>query len=67
MKRSLGLSPFHLVYGTKAAFPSHLALLVAKFFQDCQEEHDDMIRRILQLVEVHQTREQVRARAHKHQ
>jgi len=32
-KRSLGLSPFQLVYGTKEVFPSHLALRVAKLFQ----------------------------------
>jgi hypothetical protein len=33
-KWSLGISPFHLVYGTKAIFPSQLALPVEKFFKD---------------------------------
>jgi transposase InsO family protein len=33
-KRSLGVSPLHLVYGTEAIFPSHLTLPVEKFFQD---------------------------------
>jgi hypothetical protein len=66
-KRSLGISPFQLVYGTEAIFPSQLALPVAKFFQDCQEEPDDMIRRIHQLVEVQQTREKVMDRAHDRQ
>jgi transposase InsO family protein len=56
-KRSLGVSPFQLVYGVEAIFPSHLALPVEKFFQDYQGEPDDMIRRIQQLVEVQQTRE----------
>jgi len=42
-KRSLGVSPFQLVYGTKAIFPSQLALPVAKFFQDYQGEFDDII------------------------
>jgi transposase InsO family protein len=51
-KRSLGISPFQLVYGTEAIFPSQLALPIAKFFQDYQDEPDDMIRRIHQLVEV---------------
>jgi transposase InsO family protein len=51
-KRSLGLSPFHLVYGTEEVFPPQLSLSVVKFFQDCQGEPDDMIRRIHQLVEV---------------
>jgi transposase InsO family protein len=51
MKRSLGTSPFQLVYGVEAIFPSHLALPVEKFFQDYQGEPDDMIRIIHQLVE----------------
>jgi transposase InsO family protein len=66
-KRSLGISPFQLVYGTEAIFPSQLALPVEKFFQDCQGEPDDMIRRIHQLVEVQQTREKVMDRAHDRQ
>ena len=51
-KRSPGISPFHLVYGTEAILPSHLALPVAKLFQDYRGDPDDMIRRIHQLVEV---------------
>jgi hypothetical protein len=35
-----------------------------KFFQDYQGEPDDMIRRIHQLVEVEQTREQAMDRVH---
>ena len=49
-KRSLGVSPFHLVYGVETIFPSQLALPMEKFFQDYQGEPDDMIRRIQQLV-----------------
>jgi transposase InsO family protein len=45
-KRSLGLSPFQLVYGIETVFPAQLALPVEKFFQDYQGEPDDMIRRI---------------------
>jgi transposase InsO family protein len=45
-KRSIGISPFQLVYGTEVVFPSHLAIPVEKFLQDHQEEPDDMIRRI---------------------
>jgi hypothetical protein len=41
-KRSIGVSPFQLVYGAEAVFPSHLAIPVAKFLQDHQEEPDDM-------------------------
>jgi transposase InsO family protein len=34
VKRSLGLSPFQLVYGLEAIFPSQLALPMEIFFQD---------------------------------
>jgi hypothetical protein len=57
IKRSLGISPFQLVYGIEEVFPSQLALLVEKFFQDYQGEPDDMIRIIHQLVEVQKTRD----------
>jgi ribonuclease HI len=66
-KKSLGISPFQLVYGTEAVFPTQLALPVAKFLQDLEEEPDHMVRRIHQMVEVQQTREQVMNRAHDHQ
>jgi hypothetical protein len=66
-KRSIGVSPFQLVYGAEAVFPSHLAIPVAKFVQDHQEEPDDMIRRIHQLVEVQQAREQTVDRIQDHQ
>ena len=41
-KRSLGISPFQLVYGVEAIFPSQLALHVEKLFQDSQGEPNDM-------------------------
>jgi ribonuclease HI len=66
-KRATGLSPFQLVYGAEAVFPSQLAIPVAKFLQDHQEEPDDMIRRIHQLVEVQQAREQTLDRIQDHQ
>jgi hypothetical protein len=66
-KRSLGITPFYLVYGTEAFFPSHLALPVEKFFQDYHRDPDDMIKRIHQLVEVQQTREKGMDREHDHQ
>jgi transposase InsO family protein len=51
-KRSLGISPFHLVYGVEAIIPSQLSFHVEKLFQDYQGEPNDMVRRIQQLVEV---------------
>jgi hypothetical protein len=66
-KRSLGISPFHLVYGIEVVFPTHLSLPVEKFLQDQDGEPDDMVRRIQQLVEVQQNREKLLDKAHDHQ
>jgi hypothetical protein len=66
-KKSLGTSPFQLVYGTEVVFPTQLALPVAKFFQGHEGEPDHMVRRIHQVVEVQQIREQVMDRAYNHQ
>jgi hypothetical protein len=49
-KRSLGISPFQLVYGIEAIFPTQLALPMEKFLQDQQGEPNDMVRRIHHLV-----------------
>jgi hypothetical protein len=66
-KKSLGTSPFQLVYGTEAIFPTQLALPIAKFFQDLEGEPDHMVRRIHQIVEVQQIREQVMDVVHSRQ
>ena len=58
-KRSIGTSPFKLVYGTKAIFTIQLILPVAKFFQEEEDEPNDMTRRMMDLVELQQIREQV--------
>jgi hypothetical protein len=55
------------VCGVEAIFPSQLALLVEKFFQNYQWETDDMIRRIQQLVEVQQNQEHLVDKAYAHQ
>jgi transposase InsO family protein len=67
MKKSLGTSLFQLVYGIEEVFPTHLALPVAKFFQDYEGEPDHMIRRIHQIVEVQKIRERVRDVAYSRQ
>jgi hypothetical protein len=51
----------------KVVFPTQLALSVAKFLQDLEGEPDHMVRRIHQMVEVQQIREQVMNRAYNHQ
>jgi hypothetical protein len=66
-KRALGLSPFQLVYGVQAVFPSQLVFPVETFLQDYQGEPDDMIRRIQQLVEVQKTQEKLVDKGYDHQ
>ena len=56
-KRSIGTSPFKLVYGTEAIFPIQLILPVEKFFQEEEDEPNDMVRRMMDLVELQQVRE----------
>jgi hypothetical protein len=56
-KRSLGTSPFQLVYGEEVVFPSQMDLPVEKFFQYYEGDPNNMVKRIHQLVEVQQTRE----------
>ena len=51
-KISIVTSPFKLVYGTEAIFPIHLTILVAKLFQEEEDEPNDMMRRMMNLVEL---------------
>lgn len=53
-KKSIGSSPFQLVYGTDAVMPLQLDLPVMKFIQDEFEESNPVQRRMLQLTETHQ-------------
>eukprot|EP00253_Pinus_taeda_P024330 PITA_24330 len=67
IKKSTGNSPFRLVYGTEVVFSIQLTLPVAKFLQQEQNEEEDMAKRIIDLVEVHQIREQLVERTTTHQ
>jgi transposase InsO family protein len=64
---SIGTSPFKLVYGTEAIFPIQLALLVAKKIQEVEGEPNDLVRRILHLVELQQVREKLLEKTKLHQ
>jgi hypothetical protein len=66
-KKSIGTSPFKLVYGTEAIFPVQLALPVAKFLQETNSEPNDLTRRIHNLVELQQDREQLLEKTKLHQ
>ena len=58
VKKSIGTSPFQLVYGIDAIFPVRLSFPVINFLQDEAEEPDEMKRRIFQIVKLQQEREE---------
>jgi len=66
-KRSIGTSPFKLVYGIEVVFPIQLVLPVAKFLQEVDSEPNDFTRRILHLVELQQVREHLLEKTKLHQ
>jgi len=51
-KKSIGTSPFQIVYGMDATLPIQLGLPVMKYLQDEGEELNDIQKRIFQLIEV---------------
>ena len=52
LKKSIGMSPFQLVYGTDEIFPNNLGVPVMKLIQELQTEDNDMIRRINQTIHI---------------
>ena len=62
-KRSIGMSPYELVYGMEARFPSSLGIPTIRLLQEIQAEPNDTQRRINQTIHLQQTREQVYDRA----
>ena len=63
LKKSIGMSPYQLVYGEDAIFPTSLGVLVMKLIQEVQYEENDMTRRINQTIHLQQTMEEVYIRA----
>ena len=63
IKKSIGTSPYQLVYGMEVVFPSSLGTLVMKLLQEAQVEPNDIQRRIDQTIHLHQTREEVYIRS----
>ena len=66
-KKTIGNSPFKLVYGVDVVFPIQLILPVAKFLQEEQDEENDIARRMSNLVELQQIREQPAGKSRIHQ
>ena len=53
------MSPYQIVYGMDAVFPTSLGVPVMKLLQEVQVEENDMQRRINQTIHLQQTREEV--------
>jgi hypothetical protein len=66
-KKSIGMSPFQLVYGTDVVLPINLSLPVMKLWKDANEEPNDVTRRINQIIEVQQNRAEVDDKLQKYQ
>ena len=62
-KKSIGMPPFQLVYGTEAIFPTSLGVPLIKLVQEIQTEEYSMVRRINQTIHLQKTREEVYNRA----
>eukprot|EP00253_Pinus_taeda_P029486 PITA_29486 len=58
-KKSIGMSPFEIVYGIDTVFPTSLTIPVVKLLQEDGSEEDDFQRRINQMIHLQQTREEV--------
>jgi transposase InsO family protein len=55
-KRSISISPFQTVYGSEKNFPTSLGLPMMRLMQEQEDEPNDALRRINQLIHVHQMR-----------
>ena len=53
-KKSIGMSPYQLVYGIEAVFPTSLGLPVIKLVQEIQAEEDGVVKRINQTIHLQQ-------------
>ena len=67
IKKSIGTSPFQLVYGIDVVFPVQLVTPVIKFMQEIKEEPDDIRRRMFQIVQLQQEREAIKDTTERHQ
>ena len=58
-KKSIGTSPYQLVYGMDVVFPSSLGIQVMKIIQELQVEPNEIQRRINQTIHLQLRREEV--------
>eukprot|EP00253_Pinus_taeda_P019646 PITA_19646 len=57
-KKSIGMSPFELVYGVDTVFPTSLAVPVVKLLQEAGSKEDHFQRRINQMIHLQHMREE---------
>ena len=62
-KKSIGTSPYELVYGMEVVFPSPLGVPLMKLLQEAQVEPNDIQRRINQTINLQQTKEEIYQRS----
>ena len=58
-KKSIGMSPYQLVYGMDVVFPSSMGVQVMKIIQEVQSDPNDIQRRIYHTIQLQQSREEV--------
>lgn len=58
-KKSIGISPFKLVYGMDKVFPTALAVPVMRLLQEENSEEDDIQRQINQMIHLQKKKEEV--------
>jgi hypothetical protein len=63
-KRSIGTSPFQLVYGTDVIFLVSLGIQVLKYLQTQNSKSDSMQNRINHLIELQELQEEVYYKSH---
>jgi hypothetical protein len=66
-KKSIGMSPFQLVYRIDVILPINISLPMMKLSKDANEEPNDVTRRINQIIEVQQNRVEVDDKLQKYQ
>ena len=58
-ERTIGTSPYELVYGTESLFPTSLGVPIMKLIQGLEEEPNAIQRRINQLIALQEKRNEV--------
>ena len=57
-KKYINMSPYQLVYGMDAVFPTSLRVQIMKLLQEVQSEENDMQKRLSQTIHLQQSREE---------